>query len=73
MVFTYILLPEAQVEYDDSVMWYIGRSIDAANNFVDHIDKTLEALCHNPKRGKKIYHDFYEIMMEKFPFSIISY
>ena len=73
MVFTYILLPEAQEEYEDSVMWYMAKSLETAEHFVNQVDQALDLISNNPIRGKSNYANFYEIRIKKFPFSIVYY
>lgn len=50
MAFKYILLQEAQVDYEESLQWYAVRSGRAAVNFIKAVDTALHLICANPKR-----------------------
>jgi len=65
MIYSYILLQEAQEEYESSLLWYLERSIDAAENFITLIDQSLEDLCQNPFRGKNSFGIFHELILDK--------
>ena len=71
MKYTYILLAEAQEEYESAFNWYTERSITAAENFIADIDYTLELICSYPNRWRNEYDDFFELGLKKYPFSII--
>ena len=71
MNYTYILYHHAQKDYEQSLEWYMERSIDAAENFVAAIDNALKLICNNPVRWRNKYKNFHEITLKKFPFTII--
>ena len=73
MTFTYVLRPQAQNEYEDSFLWYLGRSIPTAENFINHLENTFDLLCENPFLGKCIYRNVYELMVKKFPFNVVYF
>ncbi len=50
MSFRYQLHELAQKDYEASVIWYMERSVKAAENFVAAIDEALLLICTNPKR-----------------------
>src|SRR5580698_9731495 len=71
MAFRYKLIPAAQEEYESSVSWYLKRSLKAATNFVDAIDKGFLTICNDPKRNRNEYKDYYHFNVQKYPFTIV--
>ena len=71
MNYTYILLKHAQKDYEQSIEWYMERSVDVAEKFVKSIDSVIQLICNNPNRWRKKYKNFHEITLKKFPFTII--
>ena len=71
MSYRYIIIPLAQQDYEESVIWYQERSQQAAENFVLAVEHTLKLICNNPQRWRKGYKDFQELGIKKFPHSII--
>ena len=71
MSYAYILHKHAQNDYEQSLEWYMGRSVDAAEKFVLAIDNALQLICNNPTRWRNKYKNFHEISLKKYPFTII--
>lgn len=71
MAFIYRLHPSAQEDYELSVSWYLKRSLVAANNFVDAVDKTLEIICKEPAMHRNVYKNYRELNVRKYPFTIV--
>ena len=71
MSYGYILHRYAQQDYEESLKWYIQRSIEAAEKFVAEIDTVLQLICTNPGRWRNKYKNFHEITLKKYPFTII--
>ena len=71
MSYTYILHKQAQKDYEQSLEWYVQRSIDAVEKFVREIDSALQLICTNPGRWRNKYKNFHEITLKKYPFTII--
>jgi len=71
MPFKYILLEEAQIDYEESLQWYAVRSGPAAINFVKAVETALNLICSNPKRWRNKYKNYHELGLRKYPFSII--
>lgn len=59
MSYGYIFHQKAQEDYEESIRWYLERSLLAAENFVKAIDNTLELICEHPTRWRNEYKDFY--------------
>ena len=73
MAYIYILLPETENEYQDSILWYLERSVSTAENFISQVENTLDLLCENPFLGKCTYRNIYELKVKKFPFNIVYF
>lgn len=71
MAFEYIILKEAQQEYEEALYWYLERSFNAAENFVNAIDSTLSLICNHPFRWRNEVEDYYELNLKKYPFTVI--
>ncbi len=67
MSYAYILHRHAQKDYEQSLKWYMERSVDAAEKFVVAIDNTLQLICDNPTRWRNKYKNFHEISLKKYP------
>lgn len=71
MTYSYLLTTHAQNDYEQSLLWYSERSIDAAKKFVLAIDSSFQRIGDNPYRWRNKYKNFYEINLRKYPFTII--
>jgi len=40
------------------LLWYIERSVQAAENFVAAVDKALQLICEYPARWRNEYENF---------------
>jgi len=58
-------------EYEEATEWYKERSIQAAENFEDAVNKKIDILRVHPLRYRKTYKEFHEIRLDKYPFNII--
>ena len=65
MSYTYILHKQAQKDYEQSLNWYLERSLDAGERFVKAVDNALQLLCDNPSRWRNKYKNFHEITLKK--------
>ncbi len=71
MSYQYQLHEIAQQEYEASIIWYLQRSVTAAENFTQAVESTIEKICENPKRWHNKYKNYYELGLAKYPFKII--
>ena len=71
MSYTYALLETAQMEYEDSIIWYQQRSPQAAENFMLAVEETLQTICNNPYRWRNEYKNYHELVVKKYPYSIV--
>ena len=70
-MYQYLLEPKAQEEYEKSINWYTQRSEKATLNFIDEVEQIIELICNKPHVNKNIYKNYYEITLEKYPFTIV--
>ena len=70
-MYRFIIHPDAQQEYEQSIEWYWFRSPQATENFITTIASTIDNICSNPQRFQNTFNDYYELGVKKFPFSII--
>lgn len=70
-MFEYALLQEAQLDIEESLLWYKERSIVAAENFLAEVNAAIEQICEKPERGKKKYKEYFEFKLKKFPFTLV--
>ena len=71
MNFIYILDEKAQQEYEKAIKWYLKRSLNAAEGFIEAVDFALKQACSHPTRWRNIYKHYYELGLKKYPFVII--
>jgi plasmid stabilization system protein ParE len=70
-VYQYLLEPKAQKEYEESIEFYAERSEKATLNFIYLVEQAINLICKNPYGSKNKYKNFFEITLEKYPFTII--
>ncbi len=73
MTYIYKFYEEAQKEYELSVFWYSEKSLTAAKEFVNAVEKALKLICSNPKLWRNEYKHYYEYNLKKYPFTIIYF
>jgi len=71
MSFTYRVHEEAQKEYEKAIKWYLKRSLNAAEGFIDAVDVALKQACLYPTRWRNRYKHYYELGLKKYPYVII--
>jgi plasmid stabilization system protein ParE len=71
MSYGYILDQRAQQEYEEAILWYLDRSLQATENFISAMEETLTLICDHPTRWRNEYKDFYEVGLKKYPYTII--
>lgn len=62
---------KASIEYDDAVGWYSDQSERAAVNFRKAIAEKIDILRSTPSIYKRTYKTFYEVALNKYPYSIV--
>jgi len=71
MSFVYILHEKAQQQYEKSIKWYLKRSLNAAEGFIEAFDLALKQACLHPTRWRNTHKHYYELGLKKYPFVII--
>ncbi|MBD0288539.1 MAG: type II toxin-antitoxin system RelE/ParE family toxin [Flavisolibacter sp.] len=71
MIYTIAFQPRAIIEYEQAVAWYRERSKQASENFEAAVDERINLLRSQPDRYKKSYKQFHEVVLKKFPYSIL--
>jgi plasmid stabilization system protein ParE len=65
MSYPYVLLANAQEEYESAIAWYAARSIKAAENLITEIENTIQLICDNPNRWRNTYKQYQELYLRK--------
>ena len=71
MPYNYILIENAQEDYETSLKWYAAKSQGAAQLFTTAVDEALVLICKHPTRWRNTYKNYHELGLKKFPFTII--
>ena len=71
MSYTIVYQPNALEEFNDAVLWYGEKSEKIATNFVNEIKDRLKTIFENPYRFRKVYKNFRETSLKKYPFYIV--
>lgn len=70
-MYKFILHAEAEIDFFDSVDWYGRRSVEAAVDFIDEVEKSIQKICENPFSYHKEIGDFHQYLLPNFPFKIV--
>lgn len=70
-MYQYLLEPKAQTEYEESIEFYAERSLEATLNFINIVEQTIELICKKPFGNRNRYKNYFEIILDKYPFTII--
>ncbi len=70
-MYSYSFDPVAAIEYEEAYHWYLERSSVAADNFIVAVDNAIKAICKHPRRYRNTYNDLREILLKKYPFSLV--
>lgn len=71
MVYKYSFFAWAQKDYEQSFKWYLKRSVQAAEGFIEAVDYALKQICTHPDRYRNTYKHYNEIGLKKYPFVLI--
>lgn len=69
--YSHLFNENAQLEYETSIEWYADRSLKAATNFINEVDRAILLICTYPSRWRNAYKNFHELQFKKYPFTII--
>jgi plasmid stabilization system protein ParE len=62
---------DAQIELEDSVLWYKERSKIATTGFTIALKNTFERILANPKSFQNPFEDFYQVHLQQYPFTVV--
>ncbi len=71
MSYTFIYDPAALSEYKEAIAWFEERSELAAEKFIAEVAERITMICLDPLRHRKIYKDFRETSLKKYPYHIV--
>ena len=63
--------PEALEEYREAVLWYSGRELKIARQFVASVENAIERIVVAPHRWRIIDEDVRRCLTRIFPFAIL--
>ena len=63
--------PEAITEAGAAAEWYRQRSQDAANRFLEELDRAIERIADAPSRWPAFRHGTRRFLLRRFPFSVV--
>ncbi len=66
-----IICSAAETDYTESLVWYAGRSQDAANDFDNEFDQGIDQILSDPRRFPLCDARHRYFLMRRFPFRII--
>ncbi len=69
----YIFEQRAVAEYKEALLWYMERSIKAAENFEIALLEKLNEICISPPLYGNTTGKFSETNLKKYPYSIIYF
>jgi len=73
MTYTHIYEADAQLEYEEAILWYLEKSNQASRNFELEINEKLKEICLKPTLYRNTKKYFREALLKKYPFSIIYF
>jgi plasmid stabilization system protein ParE len=63
--------PDALIEADAGVAWYLERSLGAAERFFAEVERAFEAILEAPERWPLHLHGTRRYLLYKFPYCVI--
>ena len=58
-------------EHEEAIYWYSSQSNSASQGFIETIEEKLGRITENPKQYKKFHKKYYEVAVNKYPYSVI--
>ena len=62
---------DAIEDFEKSILWYLLRSPQAAENFARELHNKLKIVRNNPRLFNRRYKHFYEVNLYKYPFTVV--
>lgn len=72
-MYSYLFEPKAMLEYKDAILWYLERSVIAAENFEVALMNKLSEVCKNPTLYPVRKLQIRECTIKKYPYSILYF
>ena len=66
-----VICSAAEIDYTESLSWYAERSLLAANDFDDELQRAFHEIFESPDRFPKCDERHHSFMMRRFPFQVI--
>lgn len=64
-------LPEAEIEFRESTLWYYTQQQGLELEFVRCIDECLERIKHTPTLYPKVYKKLRRAVVKRFPYVVV--
>lgn len=71
MMYLVEIKEEARVDILGAAGWYADKSHELNLKFIQQIEATLKSIRNNPKTFKKVYKNFRQAALKKFPYVIM--
>ncbi len=65
------LHPEARLEVREALDWYLERSVQAADGFLDQFDLGIQFIVQNPESWPEYEAGTRRCVLRKYPYSIV--
>lgn len=65
------LLPEAQLEIEEAIDWYLARSVRAAEGLLRELDRGFDRIRRSPSACPSFEAETRRYILAKYPYSII--
>lgn len=62
---------EARNDIIEAAQWYAGQSEGLDKIFIQYLENTINIIQYNPGTFKKIYKDFRQAALKKFPYVVV--
>ncbi len=70
-IYPLIFKEEARKDIIEAAQWYATRLEGLDKRFVQYLEDVISIVQYNPKTYKKIYKDFRQAALKKFPYVVI--
>jgi plasmid stabilization system protein ParE len=65
------VLPEARLEIEDALEWYLARSVPAARRFIEVLDNALQIISQKPGVWPSFEAGTRRYVLDRYPYSVI--
>lgn len=67
----FVLLPEAQDDFDKAYDWYESHRTGSGDRFADAVQRTIDLITAFPRIGTLKYRDVRQRLVSRFPYVLI--